>query len=416
MSSSVVKSMSPGTQHGAEVGVGWWGSDRYGRRVDSLHQPSLWPLQPDVSHLNHGSFGAVPLPVMAVQQERRERMDANPVGFFRRELQPSLDLARSVVCGFLGSDPLGVAFVQNTTSAASSVLAAVALAPADEVVVTDHIYGAVWFAVEKVARRAGARVVSVAVPLSATDDEVVETVMGAVTSRTRLLVVDHISSATAKLFPVARLIAAAHDRGAAVFVDAAHAPGMLPVDLDSLGADFWAGNFHKWPCAPRGSAGFYVAPRWREATWSFPVGWREAEGFPHTFTQPGTADLTGWLAVPSALQFFEAFGWTAVRERNSALAQYGQQVVAEALGADLAGMPGKGTGGDGLSMRLVPLAGVPAELAAADALRDRIADDARIETAINVWGGRVLLRLSAQLYNSEAEYERLALVLREFLG
>ena len=383
--------------------------------TDPLYQPELWPLQPDIAHLNHGSFGAVPLPVMAVQQERRERMDANPVGFFRRELQPSLDLARSVVGGFLGSDPLGVAFVQNTTSAASSVLAAVALAPGDEVVVTDHVYGAVWFAVEKAALRAGASVVSVSVPLAASDDEVVGAVVGAVTSRTRLVVVDHISSATAKLFPVARIVAAARERGAAVFVDAAHAPGMLPVDVGSLGADFWAGNFHKWPCAPRGSAGFYVAPRWRDAVSSFPVGWREPEGFPHTFTQPGTADLSGWLAVPAALEFFESFGWAAVRGRNSALARYGQRVVAEALGVDLAGMPGKGTGGDGLSMRLVPLPGVPAQLAAADALRDRIADDARIETAINVWGGQVLLRLSAQLYNSEAQYERLALVLREFL-
>ena len=353
---------------------------------------------------------------MAVQQQWRERMDANPVGFFRRELQSSLDLARLRVCSFLGSDPSGVAFVQNTTSAASSVLTAVSLAPGDEVVVTDHIYGAVWFAVEKVARRAGARVVSVAVALSASDDEVVEALVGAFTARTRLLVVDHISSATAKLFPVAQVVSVARERGVAVFVDAAHAPGMLPVDVGAVGADFWAGNFHKWACAPRGSAGFYVAPRWREATWSFPVGWRESEGFPHTFTQPGTADLTGWLSVPSALEFFESFGWSEVRERNSALVRYGQRVVAEALGVDLAQMPGKGTGGDGLSMRLVPLPGVRAELAAADSLRDRIADDARIETAINVWGGRVLLRLSAQLYNSEAEYERLALVLREFLG
>lgn len=384
--------------------------------TDLLHQPSLWPLQPDVSHLNHGSFGAVPLPVMAVQEQWRSRMDANPVGFFRRELQPSLDLARSRVCGFLGSDPLGVAFVQNTTSAASSVLAAVGLAAGDEVVVTDHIYGAVAFAVQKAAQRSGARVAQVAIALSASDDEVVDALVGALTPDTRLLVVDQISSSTAKLFPVARIAAAARERGVAVFVDAAHAPGMLAVDVPALGADFWAGNFHKWPCAPRGSAGFYVAPRWREATGSFPVGWREAEGFPHTFTQPGTADLTGWLSVPSALEFFESFGWAQVRERNAALARYGQLVVAEALGADLSPVPGKGTGADGLSMRLVPLPGVPPRLEAADALRDRIADDARIETAINVWGGRALLRVSAQLYNSEAEYERLALVLREFLG
>lgn len=344
-------------------------------------------------------------------------MEANPVSFFRRELQSALDSAREAMCAFLGSDPLGVAFVQNTTSGASSVFATLPLLPGDEVVIADHIYGAVLFALTKTAQRTGARIVSVAVPLSATDDEVVDLLIGAVTERTRLLIVDHISSATAKLFPVARIVSEAHARGVAVFVDAAHAPGMLPVDVGVLGADFWCGNFHKWACAPRGTAGFYVAPQWRESVGSFPVGWREGEGFPHSFTQPGTADLTGWLSIPATLGFFASFGWSAVRARNCALVEYGQRVVAEAVGAgaDLGTVPGKGTGGDGLSMRLVPLARVPAQAEAADALRDRIADEAGIETVINVWGGRALLRLSAQLYNSEGEYERLAVVLRDLL-
>jgi isopenicillin-N epimerase len=387
--------------------------------TDPLYHPELWPLRRDVAHLNHGSFGAVPLPVLAHQQEWRSRMEANPVGFFRRELQPALDSAREAMCAFLGSDPLGGAFVQNTTSGASSVFASFPLGPGDEVVIADHIYGAVLFALLKTAQRTGARVVEVAVPLAASDDEVVDALIGAVTERTRLLVVDHISSATAKLFPVARIVSEAHALGVAVFVDAAHAPGMLPVDVAALGADFWCGNFHKWACAPRGAAGFYVAPRWRESVGSFPVGWREGEGFPHSFTQPGTADLTGWLSVPAALEFFASFGWSAVRARNCALVEYGQRVVAEAVGAgadaDLGTVPGKGTGGDGLSMRLVPLAQVPAQVEAADALRDRIADEAGIETTINVWGGRALLRLSAQLYNSEDEYERLAVVLRDLL-
>lgn len=383
--------------------------------MDPLHHPELWPLRNDVAHLNHGSFGSPPLPVLAHQQEWRSRMEGNPVGFFRRELQPALDSARETVCAFLGSDPLGVAFVQNTTSGVSSVLASVPLSPGDEVVIADHVYGAVFFALSKTAQRVGARIVTVAVPLAASDDEVVGAFVDAVTERTRLLIVDHISSATAKLFPVARMVSEAHARGVPVFVDAAHAPGMLPVDVGALGADFWCGNFHKWPCAPRGSAGLYVAPWWRESMGSFPVGWREAEGYPHTFTQPGTADLTGWLSIPAALSFFASFGWSAVRARNCALVEYGQRVVAEAVRADLGTVPGKGTGGDGLSMRLVPLAQVPAQLEAADALRDRIADEAGIETAINVWGGRTLLRLSAQLYNSEGEYERLAVVLRDLL-
>jgi isopenicillin-N epimerase len=387
--------------------------------TDDLYRPELWPLDPKLAHLNHGSFGAVPFAVLAEQQRWRGRMDANPVGFFRRELQPALDEARLVASGFLGADADGVAFVQNTTSGAGVVFAAVPLAAGDEILVTDHVYGAVYLGAQKAAARSGASVRVVGVPLGAADDEVVAAVLGGVCERTRLVVLDQVSSATAQCFPVGRIVAALRERGVAVLVDGAHAPGLLPVDLGGLGPDFWVGNFHKWPCAPRGSAGLYVAERWRGVVGSFPVSWREEEGFPHSFLLPGTADLTGWLAVPAALEFFGSFGWDRVRARNAALAACGQRVIADAVGADLGGMPeaacGAQVGGAGLAMRLVPLAGVRADRLAADALRDRIADEFGIETVINVWGGRALLRVSAQLYNREEEYGRLGAVLRAVL-
>jgi isopenicillin-N epimerase len=379
---------------------------------DPLYRPELWPLDPRIAHLNHGSFGAVPLPVLSVQRGWRDRMDVNPVGFFRRELQPALDDARRLMCGFLAAPEDAVAFVQNTTFGAGAVFASFPLAAEDEVLVTDHTYGAVLFGARKAAGRAGAVVRRVRIALDADDDAMVAALLGAASERTRLVVVDQVSSATAKRFPVERIGPALQASGIAVFVDGAHAPGSLPVDLGALAPDFWVGNFHKWPCAPRGSAGFYVAPRWRAVVGSFPVSWREPEGFPHSFTQVGTADQTGWLAVPAALEFFDAFGWSAVRDRNNALAAYGQQVVADAVGADLSAMPD----GTALPMRLVPLVGVPADQAAADAVRDRIADEAGIEVVINVWGGRALLRVSAHLYNTETQYDRLATALRDVLA
>ena len=393
------------------LSVGWWGrGDRIfsaGVTVDdALYRPELWSLDPKLAHLNHGSFGAVPLPVLEAQRRWRERMDGNPVGFFRRKLQPALDAARLAVCSFLGADAEGVTFVQNSTSGVGVVLAAFPLVTGDEVLVTDHVYGAVLFGARKAAARVGASVRVVAVALGASDDEAVAALVGAVGPRTRLAIVDHVASATARLFPVERIVGALRERGVAVMVDGAHAPGLVPVDLGALRPDFWVGNFHKWPCAPRGSAGLYVAPRWRSSVGSFPVSWREDEGFPHSFLLPGTADSTAWLAVPAALEFFASFGWVAVQARNSALAAHGQRVVAEAVGADLRGLPA------GSAMRLVPLAGVSAQLRAADAVRDRIADEFGIETVINVWGGRALLRISAQLYNCEREYERLGAALR----
>lgn len=393
-------------------------STAYRPATDRFYHPELWPLDPGLVHVNHGSFGAVPFAVLAEQQRWRERMDANPTGFFRRALQPALEAARLAACAFLGADADGVTFVHNSTSGVGAVLAAFPLAAGDEVLVTDHVYGAVLLGARKAAARVGASVVVAPVALGACGDEMVDAVVAAVSGRTRLVIVDEVTSATAQVFPVRRIVAALRERGVAVLVDGAHAPGLLPVDLGVQPPDFWVGNFHKWPCAPRGSAGLYVAPRWREAVGSIPVSWREEEGFPHAFLLPGTVDSSAWLAVPAALEFFESWGWGAVRERNAQLAQYGQHVVADALGVDVSGMPG-GAGvspqGVGLAMRLVPLPGVRADQGAVDALRDRVADEFGIEAVVNVWGGRALLRVSAQLYNCGRDYERLAVALRSLV-
>lgn len=386
--------------------------------TDRLYHPGLWSLDPKLLHLNHGSFGAVPSAVLAEQQRWRERMEGNPTGFFRRELQPALDVARLAVSAFLGADEDGVTFVQNSTSGIGVVLAAFPLAAGDEILVTDHVYSAVLFGARKAAARAGASVVVTRVPLGASDDEMVAALLEGVTARTRLAIVDQVTSATAELFPVGRIVAALQERGVAVLIDGAHAPGLVPVDLSVLRPDFWVGNFHKWPCAPRGSAGLFVAERWRGLVGSFPVSWREDEGFPHSFLLPGTIDSSAWLSVPAALEFFEAWGWAAVRERNAALAARGQLVVADALGADVSGMPGNTNGtadSVALAMRLVPLPGVRADYPAVDALRDRVADEFGIESVINVWGGQALLRLSAHMYNHESDYERLAAALRTLL-
>lgn len=379
--------------------------------IDPLYHPELWALDPSMLHLNHGSFGAVPRPVLGEQRMWRERMEGNPVKFFRRELQGALDEARLALCAFLGADPDGAAFVLNTTTGVSAVFASFPLADGDEILITDHVYGAVRFGATRAAERAGARLVEVPVPLDADDDFVVEALLAAVTERTRLAVVDQIGSATVKLFPVERLVPALQERGVAVLVDAAHAPGSLAVDLGSLRPDFWVGNFHKWPSAPRGTAVLYADPRWRGLLRSYPVAWREYEGFPNAFTHIATADQTAWLSAPAAVEFFGDFGWKAVRERNARLAAFGQAVVAEAVGVDLVGMPDAA-----LPMRLVPLDGVRGGAVGADALRNRIADQHGIETVINVWSGRPLLRISAQLYNTGAEYAALGAALRSELG
>lgn len=383
--------------------------------VDALYLPDQWNLAPGVTYVNHGAFGGVPSVVRSECSAWQARIDANPMDFYRRRMDEELDRSRLAVARFLGADDDGVAFTQNTTTGIATVLASLRLSPDDRILVTDHIYGAVRWNIELAARRTGAGIDEVHVPLAADDDEVVEAILAGVRVGTGYAVLDHISSATAKLFPIERLVSALHERGVRVIVDAAHAPGSVPVDLEALSADYWAGNLHKWAAAPRGAAGLYANPDLRADLKPIPISWREPEGFPHAFNQVGTVDQTAWLAAPTGLEFFAEFGWDAVRRRNNALARTGQSVIAAAIGANLEGLPGGLADDYPLPMRLIPLDTVPANDGACVALTDRLAEEHLIECPVAAWNGRALLRISAQLYNREADYERVAAALKELL-
>jgi isopenicillin-N epimerase len=364
----------------------------------------LFALDPAVAHLNHGAFGAVPIPVQRVQQRLRDEMEANPVRFFADGLVDRIAHTRKHLAGFVGADPDGTALVSNATTAVSVVLNSLRMRPGDEIVLTDHGYGAVAFAVERTCGRYGAVSQTVRLPLNVTDDEAIEAIAAATTpGRTRLVVVDQITSPTARLLPVARIAAAVRDTGAAMLVDAAHVPGMLPVRVDEIGADFWLGNLHKWAYAPRGTALLVVSPRQREQVEPLVVSWQQPAGFPAAVEVQGTADYTAWLAAPAGLHALRSLGVEEVRAHNAALAAYGQRVVGTALGLDAAELPDPG---GALSMRVVPLpAGVVTGRDEAIELRRRISAELATEVSITVWG---LLRLSAQVYNRAEEYDRLA--------
>jgi isopenicillin-N epimerase len=368
----------------------------------------LFSLDPGVSYLNHGSFGAVPVGVQRAQQRLRDEIEANPQRFHTQGMVDRIVHTRRHVAAFLGADPDGSALMPNTTAAVSLVLQSVRLQPGDEVLLTDHGYGAVALAARRECRRAGATARTVALPLGAADAEVVARVRAALRpGRTRLLIVDQIASATATAFPVREIAAAARQHEIPVLVDAAHVPGMLPVEVATIGADFWVGNLHKWAFAPRGTALLAVAPAWRRRIEPLVVSWEHDQGFPLSVELQGTLDYTPWLAAPTGLFTLRTLGWEAVRAHNAALAAYGQRVVGAALGLSPSELPRPGT--PEVAMRIVPLpAGLATTTPEAVALRQHIADKLATETAVNAWGGRGLLRLSAQIYNRADEYDRLA--------
>ncbi|HEX7187764.1 MAG TPA: aminotransferase class V-fold PLP-dependent enzyme [Actinomycetes bacterium] len=366
---------------------------------------AMWPLEPTVAHLNHGSYGAVPTPVLEEQQSWRMRMESNPVRFFNRELPQALDGARAEVAVFLGAAPASVAFVHNATSAASTVLACFPLEPEEAVLVTDHAYGAVRIAANRWTGDAGARLDTVHVPLEADGPATADAVLAAVHPGTRLVILDQVTSPTARRMPLVGLIPELQSRGVAVLVDGAHAPGMLAVDLDRLGADFWIGNLHKWGFAPRGTAVLHAGDRWRHLLRPLVSSWREEEGFPGAFSDVGTHDVTAWLSAPRALRVLEHFGLDRLRRHNVELAVAGQLEVAASLDVAPADLPRD----PGVSMQLVPLPdGVATTVAAAAALQDRIGERAAVEVAVTTWAGRGFVRLSAQAYNAPADYRRLA--------
>jgi isopenicillin-N epimerase len=364
-------------------------------------------LDPSIAYLNHGGRGVVPVSAQRALQRLRDEAESNPILFFR-DLPQRIAHTRRHLATFLGADPEGCALVSNTTMGTGIVLQSLGLRAGDEVLLTDHRYGAVAFTVDRECRRSGAVARAVPVPLDSTDDQIIATLGEALRpGRTKLLVVDQISSATARRFPVEKITAVAREQGVPVLVDAAHVPGMLPVAVDEIGADFWVGNLHKWAYAPRGTALLCVAPRWRDRIDPLAISWQQDSGFPDRVEWQGTLDYTPWLAAPTGLFTLRTLGLDRVREHNAALAAYGQKVVGAALGLSPGDLPDPGA--PEVAMRIVPLpGGRAATIDDAMALEARIADELATVVAVFSWNGRGWLRLAGQVYNVRAEYDRLA--------
>jgi isopenicillin-N epimerase len=386
---------------------------------------ALWPLDRDVVFLNHGSFGACPAEVLRHQAALRAEMEAEPVRFLSRELDDRLDAARAALGEFVGADPDDLAFVTNATGGINAVLRSRRFAAGDELLTTDHAYGACRNTLEFVAERAGARVVVVTVPFPvASPDEVVAAVLAKVTPRTRLALLDHITSPTALILPIERLIAELGGRGVEVLVDGAHAPGMVPLNLATLGATYYSGNCHKWLCAPKGSAFLWTRrdrqPGVRPLTISHGATAVRADRsrFRLEFDWTGTSDPTAWLTVPKAIEYVGGLvdgGWPALMARNHALAVDARRLLGAAAGT-APPCPDEMVG----ALAAIRLPDGTAEVGwrRPDPLQPRLFDDWRIEVPVISWPAapRRLVRISAQLYNRREQYERLAEALRKELA
>lgn len=373
---------------------------------DGAPAMSDWSLDPAVRHLNHGSFGAVPIAAQRAQRDLRAVMDANPCDWFM-DIAARVAPARAAVAAFLGSDPSATALVPNASGGASVVYNNLPGWSGMRIVTTDHTYGAVLMGAERLARRWNGTVTSVHVPLWADDDEAFERICAEMTPDVGLVVVDHVTSATARQLPAGRIAHEGRRRGIPVLVDAAHAPGLFAAPLENIEADFWIGNLHKFACAPRGTAALVASGPHAQRLYPLIDSWGAPEPYPARFDQQGTIDITSYLAAPTSFDTIQQhYGWDAARDYISALADYAQSIVTDALGEAMDDDASVSVGVPVNGLRLIRLPdGLATTPDAAHALRALIASRLGIETAITNWRGRGFLRLSTHVYNTPEDFE-----------
>jgi isopenicillin-N epimerase len=371
----------------------------------------FWPLDPAVIFLNHGSFGACPRAVLEQQQQLRTQLEREPVRFFELELEPRLDEARQVLAAFVGAGVGELAFVPNATTGVNTVLRSFAFQPGDELLTTNHEYNASRNALNFAAEQAGATVVVAEIPFPlGSVDQIVEAITAKVTERTKLVLLDHVSSQTALIFPIQALVQILTARGIEVLIDGAHAPGMLPLNLKELGVAYYTGNCHKWLCAPKGAAFLYVRQDKQHAV--RPLVISHGANSPRTdrtrfqleFDWVGTTDPTPYLCIPKAIQHLGAMlpgGWPTLMARNRAMALAVRQSLCHHFQLPLP-CPDALIG----SMAVVPISAGSA--GSAETLRAELFQQFQIEIPVIPWQGKQLIRFSVQLYNTMADYEALA--------
>lgn len=372
-----------------------------------------WDLEPGVTFLNHGSFGACPRVILEHQEKLRRRMEAQPVRFMMQELPDLLDQARAELAEFLRCSSEDLVFVQNATGGVNAVVQSFPLQRGDEILTTNHDYNACRNALKVAAERVGAelRVVHVPFPISS-PGQAVEAVLGAVNEKTKLVLLDHISSPTALIFPVEELVPILESRGIAVVVDGAHVPGQLDVDLGTLRPSFYTGNLHKWLCAPKGCAFLYARGDRREylrpTTTSHGENYRRdgRSVFHDRFDWCGTIDYSAFLCAGQSIRWCEGLmpgGIAALQERNHTLAVEARRILAAALEVEVP-CPEEMLG----SMAALPLVGSEKWVRGKDPLKLRLWEHHRIEVPVMFWNDQRWLRISAQAYNSIAQYEFLS--------
>jgi isopenicillin-N epimerase len=365
---------------------------------------SEWGLDPDFLTVNHGSYGATPRAVLAEQERWRKRMEAQPTRFFFLEVPGALREVAGALARFLGAEAEDVVFVPNATTGANAVLRSLKLEPGDEILHASHVYNAVRNTISYVAERAGAKVTVAEIPFPRPEAAaILKNIEQAISKRTRIAVIDHITSPSGMVLPIAQIVRLCHAAGVPVLVDGAHGPGQVALDLPALGADWYVGTCHKWLCAPKGCGFLYAHADRRAELHPVTISHGYGGGFTTEFDWTGTMDPSAYLSLPAAIGFYERLGGPALRERNRQLAAEAAKLIAEALRTEVGVLPGMAG-----SMGLVRLP-ISLEAKRSEVVKVRHAlQAAGTDVPVHPVGATMWLRLSAYAYNEIGDYRRLA--------
>ena len=392
------------------------------RRGDFAHH---WNLEPEVTFLNHGSFGATPRIILEEQTRIRDKMERDPVSFFEGDFLELWDSTRKAVSDFLNADMDGMALVTNTTAGVNTVLRSLNLHEGDEILVPNHSYQACWNAVDFVTERSGAKTVVVDIPFRVKDSqEIVDLIMGSVTEKTVLALIDTVTSPTGLRMPFESLTKKLQGIGVDVLLDAAHGPGIVPLDIRGLNAAYCTGNFHKWVCSPKGSAFLHIREDRRGSVRPLSISHgasfegSKQEKFEFEFGWPGTRDPTAWLCIPATIDFMAGLvdgGWAEIMQRNNDLALEGRKLICDALGTS-APIPET-------MVAAIASVEIPSEeeigpvSMEGDPFHHLLMEKYGIQVPVFPWKhhGTRYIRISAQLYNHIDEYVFLADALSEIL-
>lgn len=383
-----------------------------------------WSFDPDVIFLNHGSFGATPNQVMEEQTRIRAHLESDPVRFFEREAFGLMNEASEKLSDFLNADSDGMTFCQNATSGVNTVLRSLTLNRGDEIIIPNHSYQACWNAIDFVASRWGAKVVVVDLPFRCdSEEEIIEPLLGAITPRTVLAMIDTVTSPTGLRMPFEKLVEEFQLRGVDVLLDAAHGPGIVPMDLAKLDVAWVTGNCHKWLCSPKGSAFLHIREDKKKETKPLTISHGHSadlspqEKFRFEFDWQGTRDLTAILCIPKSIETLKSIvsgGFDEIMEHNNSLALKARNLLCESLGTDpptpdsmisamaTIDLPGTYSGGADIM---------------GDPLHNKLLDEFSIQVPVFPWPHHKMryFRISAYLYNAIEEYEYLAEILQDNL-